>query len=153
MKATGIVRRIDDLGRVAIPKEIRKILHLKDNDTVEFYLEDDKLVLKKYDLLNKDKYETLFNALRKHCKGGIAVYNNTYRLFQIPKYCSCENYPSIVPSDWSAGSNSFKFEDGIVCPIQIEGEIVGYALVELIEDYRGFVEGAITLLTTEEASY
>lgn len=49
MKATGIVRRIDDLGRVVIPKEIRRTLNIKDNDPMEIYIEKDGCVIfKKY---------------------------------------------------------------------------------------------------------
>lgn len=48
MKATGIIRRIDDLGRVAIPKEVRKALHWNNNDPLEFYIHNDTIVLKKY---------------------------------------------------------------------------------------------------------
>jgi len=51
MKATGIVRRIDDLGRVVIPKEVRAQLGIRDGDPLELYMSDDgkELVLKKYD--------------------------------------------------------------------------------------------------------
>lgn len=48
MKATGIVRRIDELGRVVIPKEIRSTLRLKSGDPLEIYTERDELTLKKY---------------------------------------------------------------------------------------------------------
>ncbi len=48
MKATGIVRRIDELGRVVIPKEIRRTLRLKDGDPLEIFTERDELMLKKY---------------------------------------------------------------------------------------------------------
>ena len=37
MKATGIVRRIDDLGRIVIPKEIRRTLHIRESDPLEIY--------------------------------------------------------------------------------------------------------------------
>ena len=37
MKATGVVRRIDDLGRIVIPKEIRRVLHIKEGDPLEIY--------------------------------------------------------------------------------------------------------------------
>jgi len=50
MKATGIVRRIDDLGRVVIPKEIRRTLHIKEGDPLEFYTTDEGVVLKRYDI-------------------------------------------------------------------------------------------------------
>ena len=51
MKATGIVRRIDDLGRVVIPKEVRTQLGIREGDPFELYMSDDgrELVLKKYD--------------------------------------------------------------------------------------------------------
>lgn len=54
MKATGIVRRIDDLGRIVIPKEIRKIYDIQDGEVLEIYTEQDKIILKKFSgLLNK----------------------------------------------------------------------------------------------------
>lgn len=49
MKATGIVRRIDDLGRIVIPKEIRRILHIREGDPLEIYTHTDgSVILKKY---------------------------------------------------------------------------------------------------------
>lgn len=44
----GIVRNTDDLGRIAIPKEIRKLLDIKIGDAVDFYIEKEILILKKY---------------------------------------------------------------------------------------------------------
>ena len=48
MKSTGIVRNIDELGRVVVPKELRKKLGISNTDPVEIYVEDDKIILKKY---------------------------------------------------------------------------------------------------------
>ena len=49
MKATGIVRRIDDLGRVVVPKEIRRILRIREGDPLEIYTsESGEVILKKY---------------------------------------------------------------------------------------------------------
>lgn len=48
MRETGIVRRIDDLGRVVIPKEIRKTLRIREGDPLEIYTDKDELVFKKY---------------------------------------------------------------------------------------------------------
>ena len=49
MKATGIVRRIDDLGRVVIPKEIRRTLNIKEGDPLEIYTgEDGAVIFRKY---------------------------------------------------------------------------------------------------------
>ncbi len=49
MKATGIVRRIDELGRIVIPKEIRRTLRIQESDPMEIYMGDDgSIQLKKY---------------------------------------------------------------------------------------------------------
>lgn len=48
MKSTGIVRNIDELGRVVVPKELRKKLGIANTDPVEIYVEEDKIILKKY---------------------------------------------------------------------------------------------------------
>ena len=49
MKATGVVRRIDDLGRIVIPKEIRRTLRIKEGDPLEIFTEKDgDIILKKY---------------------------------------------------------------------------------------------------------
>lgn len=52
MKATGIVRRIDDLGRVVIPKEIRRTLRIREGDPLEIYTDKDgEVIFKKYSLM------------------------------------------------------------------------------------------------------
>lgn len=48
MKATGIVRRVDDLGRVVIPKEIRQSLRVREGDPLEIFTENDSVIFKKY---------------------------------------------------------------------------------------------------------
>ena len=52
MKATGIVRRIDDLGRIVIPKEIRRTLRIRESDPLEIFTDrEGEIILKKYSLL------------------------------------------------------------------------------------------------------
>ena len=52
MKATGIVRRIDDLGRVVIPKEIRRTMRIREGDPLEIYTDKDGgVIFKKYSLM------------------------------------------------------------------------------------------------------
>jgi transcriptional pleiotropic regulator of transition state genes len=48
MKLIGIVRKIDDLGRVVLPKELRRTMGIDDRDAIEIYVEDEKVILKKY---------------------------------------------------------------------------------------------------------
>ncbi len=54
MKATGIVRRIDDLGRVVIPKEIRRTMRIREGDPLEIYTSNDgEVIFKKYSPINE----------------------------------------------------------------------------------------------------
>lgn len=56
MKATGIVRKIDELGRIVIPKEIRKTMRIKEGESLEIYVEKTgEVILKKYDPLSEQK--------------------------------------------------------------------------------------------------
>lgn len=48
MKSTGVVRRIDELGRIVLPKEIRRTLGIDEKDPLEIYVEEDKIILTKY---------------------------------------------------------------------------------------------------------
>ena len=52
MKSTGITRRIDDLGRIVIPKEIRKNLKIKENEELEIFINNDEIILKKFSPFN-----------------------------------------------------------------------------------------------------
>ncbi|MCQ2436674.1 MAG: AbrB/MazE/SpoVT family DNA-binding domain-containing protein [Clostridia bacterium] len=49
MKSTGIVRKIDELGRLVLPIEIRKNLGIDNRDAVEIFTDEDKIILKKYE--------------------------------------------------------------------------------------------------------
>ena len=53
MKSTGVIRRIDDLGRIVIPKEIRKNLRIKEGDNLEVFIDNEDIILKKYSMMNK----------------------------------------------------------------------------------------------------
>ncbi len=49
MKATGIVRKVDELGRVVLPMELRKTFDIKIKDAMEIYVDDEAIILKKYE--------------------------------------------------------------------------------------------------------
>ena len=48
VKSTGIVRKVDELGRIVIPIELRRNLDIDEKDSLEIYVEDDHIILKKY---------------------------------------------------------------------------------------------------------
>ncbi len=49
MKATGIVRKVDELGRVVLPIELRRVLSIGIKDSLEIFVEDEKIILRKYE--------------------------------------------------------------------------------------------------------
>ena len=76
MKATGIVRRIDDLGRVVIPKEIRRTMRIREGDPLEIYTSrDGEVIFKKYSLMGGlDDFAAQFcETLSKSCGAITAV--------------------------------------------------------------------------------
>ena len=48
MKSTGVVRRVDDLGRIVIPKEIRRTLRIRDGESLEIFVDREMIALKKF---------------------------------------------------------------------------------------------------------
>ncbi|MBS4959439.1 MAG: AbrB/MazE/SpoVT family DNA-binding domain-containing protein [Clostridiales bacterium] len=49
MKSTGIVRKVDELGRVVLPIELRRSMNINVKDSMEIFVDDDKVILKKYE--------------------------------------------------------------------------------------------------------
>ena len=68
MKATGIVRRIDDLGRVVIPREVRKSLGIKENDLLDIFIEDGGVVFMPCKDSLADEVDTLKKRLSDNFK-------------------------------------------------------------------------------------
>lgn len=71
MKTTGIVRRIDDLGRIVIPKEIRRSMRIREGEAMEIFLEDNCVCFKKYSTLDEDlavNCHKYISSMEKHIK-------------------------------------------------------------------------------------
>ncbi len=75
MKTTGVIRRIDDLGRIVIPKEIRKSLRIKDGESLEIYLDSDNIILKKYSELANlgDFYKNYVDSVNSYIKENMII--------------------------------------------------------------------------------
>lgn len=78
MYTTGIVRRIDDLGRIVIPKEIRKKLRIIDGENLEILVRDDEIVLKKYSVMKniEDFASNFTDAIYGFIKYNILITND-----------------------------------------------------------------------------
>lgn len=68
MKATGVVRNVDGLGRITLPKEIRRTLRISEGDPVEFYVDGDGFFVRKYDAVGD--MEQLLEKFEKSIKTG-----------------------------------------------------------------------------------
>ena len=102
MKTTGVVRRIDDLGRIVIPKDIRKRLSIRTNDSLEIGLDGDKIILNKMVAIKEynDYVKTLLTILTNY--SGIKflatnrediIFNNTdIKGFEVKKYINMSLY-------------------------------------------------------------
>ena len=148
MKATGIVRRIDDLGRVIIPKDIRRSLKIREGDPLEVFIENNCVCFQKYSTLGSLAEESLQIAIKMASKSGlrpIAIYDTTVKLRGM------ENFPSYVPTQWEFENKPFKYNDTYgVYPIHADGDLVGYAVcdkqdmgieMDMIARYLGTVVG------------
>lgn len=124
MKATGIVRRIDDLGRVVIPKEIRRSLKIREGDPLEIFLGDDNCVcFKRYSALSSLSEETLRVAqtmAQRTFNHQIAIYDRD------SKISGPDFYNSYVDVSWENNRTPFKYRGMGVYPIVSDGELYGY---------------------------
>ena len=111
MKATGIVRRIDDLGRVVIPKEIRRSMKIREGDPLEIYTENGYVCFRKYSPIGEMDLDTV----KKICDSGLGTLN--YIVFDrdgepiLPKSEACIDINDLPP---------------LVVEIRYEGDLIGY---------------------------
>lgn len=150
MKATGIVRRIDDLGRVVIPKEIRRTLRIREGDPLEIFVDrEGEVILKKYSPINelghfaKEYAEALYDSLQvpviiSDRDEVIAVageskkdYLNKIVSSEITK--AIENRTTVFVDETKTieilDGNEVDLESYCVCPIIANGDPIGCVLL------------------------
>ena len=137
MKATGIVRKVDELGRIVLPVELRRTLSIEEKDSLEIFVTEDTICLKKYsrvsDLIKKDAI-SLLNSFGKQ-PGNIVMVTDTERVI-VSQDDNYENQPlskdfiSII----NAGQKSVEKVSlmaftpspvSLILPIKIDGTPVG----------------------------
>lgn len=147
MKATGIVRRIDDLGRVVIPKEIRRTLKIREGDPLEIFTDrEGEVILKKYSPVGELSEiscifaECLTKALE--CTVCIADHDQIVaaagngkkdlqdkyitpeieKIFRMRKNYLAKNEKGRVVS---IVDGEAEYKDQVICPIICEGDVIG----------------------------
>lgn len=109
MRATGIIRRVDDLGRVVIPKEVRRQMKIKEGDPLEVFLEGNKICLERYSPINTEKWETAFRIAK------VMLPNDKFALLN--RYSEVEQTNVKTPT---ISKDNFSVE------IRVDGEVEGY---------------------------
>ena len=146
MKATGIVRRIDELGRVVIPKEIRRTLRIREGDPLEIFTDHDgEVVLKKYSPIGeiaaiaKDYTDSLYRSLGHIARDAIVSASGAPKRDMLEKPLSAEieavlqgrqtvvnsmaDGGKLVPiTNDDAGAG---YTAQVIAPIIADGEIIG----------------------------
>ena len=67
MRATGIVRRVDDLGRIVIPREIRRSMGIREGEPLEIYLENDAVIFRRYSYNLVKEVERVAELIECNC--------------------------------------------------------------------------------------
>lgn len=97
MKATGIVRRIDDLGRIVIPKEIRRNLHIREGDAMELFVDGNNIVFRRYEVSEEDLALACRNYVAKmniYIKSVTSIDHTTIVVFTNGKVATVKRHKS-----------------------------------------------------------
>lgn len=150
MKATGVVRRIDDLGRIVIPKEIRKTLRIKEGDPLEIFTDKEgEVILKKYSPIGElSEFATGYAETLAKTTGHIACITDKDTVIAVSGaskkefleqdlskeleqlledkevYTSKENNEVSIPVTKNANQDR-KFNSQVVYPIVSQGDVIG----------------------------
>jgi AbrB family transcriptional regulator (stage V sporulation protein T) len=159
MKATGIVRRIDELGRVVIPKEIRRTLRIREGDPLELFTDRDEVMLKKYSpIASIDKFSSGTAKSLSEQSGFLAVICDTDGVLHafgqgkkaiINKSVS-EELIELMRSRRSYLANLA--EGGDILPVATDSELSVTAEVIVPIVSGGDCLGAVALLSEEEGA-
>jgi len=132
MKATGIVRRIDDLGRVVIPKEIRRTLRIREGDPLEIYTErDGEVIFKKYSPMSdlQDFAAQICDSIGKNI-GGIAAVSDRDSIIALsgaPKREFLDKANSAALAQLMEQRKHYRYQPG-TAKLQVVEEVENYHL-------------------------
>lgn len=157
MKATGIVRRIDDLGRVVIPKEIRRTMRIREGDPLEIYTDNDgEVIFKKYSPLGELGSFAVQYAEVLHRTGGHPVVvcdrDHVIAVAGIPKKEMLERRVSTALEDAMEQRKAFASTSGEAGRIQPVEGIDRYAVAGAPIITSGDVCGVIMFIAEDNSA-
>lgn len=146
MKSTGIIRRIDDLGRVVIPKEIRRTMRIQEGDPLEIFVQDGYVVYKKYSPIGalSDFAQDYAEVLSRNIDFGIVITDTdtAIAVSGIPK-------KPIIGADLSGILDTIRHhKQPTTQPITIIDEYIARIVYPIISE--GDLVGAIMVITTKD---
>lgn len=139
MRATGIIRRVDDIGRIVIPKEVRRSLRIRDGDPMELFVEDGGVVFRKYNALEED----IFDTVQKAMKAGGRSYALYDRDIKRESYRD-SGYPCNVPDEWFDKSGEFTYLGNAVYTIGRYGDVWGFICTDRTND--DYIRGVVSMV-------
>ncbi len=169
MKATGIVRRVDDLGRIVIPKEIRRTLKIREGDPLEIYTEKDGgVIFRKYSPMGdlQDFASQICDSIGANtgCIAAVSDRDSIIALSGAPKRELIDKPNSreldklmeqrknyrYMPGEalLRAAEGSDKYHLGVASPILSQGDLMGCVMLLLGEDATPMAEADQRLVQT-----
>ena len=150
MKATGIVRRIDDLGRIVIPKELRKNMRIKDGESLEIFLDNDTIVLKKYSPLESlnSFFKNFVNSINSAIVENVMIVDRDSIVAvagDLKKKYLDQNISSELDELIQKREISSKIDKHNLCLVQGHIENCSYVISPIISN--GDIVGAIIVLS------
>ena len=166
MKATGVVRRIDDLGRIVIPKEIRKTLRIKEGDPLEIFTDrEGGIILKKYSPIGElSEFATEYAETLAKTTGHIACITDKDTVIAISGGSKKEYLEKGVSKqleqimdEITNNENADKTKNAqVVYPIIVDGESIGSVILlskepnsQMTEVEQKVVQSAASFLSTQ----
>ena len=130
MKATGIVRRIDDLGRVVVPKEIRRVLRIREGDPLEIYTSNTgEVILKKYSPISDlSEFANEYAETASKILGGTIIVSDTDQIIAASGNSKKEYTHKQIDSELDKiiqSKNRYSNGSKIVVPIVSHGDPIG----------------------------
>ena len=130
MKATGIVRRIDDLGRVVVPKEIRRVLRIREGDPLEIYTSNTgEIILKKYSPISElGQFAGEYADTAAQILGGTVIVSDTDQVIAAAGPSRKEYTDRMVDTELDKiiqSKNIVKEERKVIVPILVHGDAIG----------------------------
>ena len=155
MKATGIVRRIDDLGRVVIPKEIRRTMRIREGDPLEIYTDNNgEVIFKKYSPIGElSAFAAQYaEALAKGCDAAVVICDRDRCVSAagVPRETVLERRVSNQLEDMMESRRTFILRPNEVNRLNPLEGIDREALVAAPIIAAGDIAGAVVILKSEE---